>query len=354
MTNVGVLKEVKDHENRVGLTPAQCGELRKAGHKVYVEADAGVGAGFPDIEYFDQGAACCFGPVSVIESADIIVKVKEPVPSEFPLLKLMPGKTLFTFLHLADNAPLARELLDNKITGVSYDTIEDELGRLPLLQPMSKIAGKFAVQFWKDDFKSKTLRRVLVVGGGVTGEAAIREAIEQDADDIVVYEKNKSRAGELEKIFSEDQVDVLSCVLLVPNEVRKADLVVGAVLVKGAKAPVVVTQQMVGVMKPGSRIVDVSIDQGGCIYGSRPTTHSEPTFELDGRVYCCIPNMPGQLPRQATEDLTALSFPHVLGMANAVTPTEYLATDAGLLKGINTHAGRLVNKTVAQALGFVK
>jgi len=219
-------------------------------------------------------------------------------------------------LHLADNPELAKHLIEHEITGVSYDTIEDKNGDLPLLKPMSKIAGTFAVDFWEDDLIANKIKRVVVVGGGTTGEASIREALAQDGGDVVVYEQNKDRAAQLEQLFSKDPVDVISCLLLLPNAIRKADLVVGAVLVKGAKAPIVVTQPMLGTMKTGARIVDVSIDQGGCIHGSRPTTHSDPTYELDGKVYCCIPNMPGMRPQEATAALTEVTLPHLLEMAD--------------------------------------
>lgn len=350
--SVGVLKETKDHENRVGLNPLAVMELTVRGHAVYVESDAGLAAGFDNEKYIKAGAQILNNPAAVARTADVVVKVKEPTPSEFYLLKDMAGKTLFTFLHLADNPDLARELLNNNITGVSYDTIEDKDGRLPILKPMSEIAGRFAIDFFAEKIHDGKIKNVLIVGGGVTGTAAAERAIELDAADVVIHEKNIMRASQLEQQFEDDQVDVFLCSRKLPKEASRADLVVGAVLVKGQKAPKVVTEEIVSGMRDGSNIVDISIDQGGCVFGSRPTTHSDPTFEFMGKTYCCIPNMPGMKPHEATNALADSTISYLCEMVKR-GPFQYLVQEPGLLKGINTHAGKICNKVIASDLDMM-
>lgn len=347
--SIGVLKEVKDHEYRVGLDPYSVAELVAFGHDVHVQVNAGKGSGYTNKNYGNAGANVCYDPIEVVEKSDIVVKVKEPVEKEYYLLEKMKGKTLFTFLHLADNPSLAKKLLDNNITGVSYDTIEDDDGNLPILKPMSEIAGKFAIDFFEQDIHDCRIKNVLVVGAGAVGRAAVQRAVELDVPDVVVHDTNLSVAGKIEKDFYNDQVDVFVCSRKLEKEVARADLVVGAVLVKGKKAPTVVTEQMVRGMKNGSRIIDVSIDQGGCVYGSKPTSHSNPTFEYLGKTYCCIPNMPGMRPKEATKALTDVTMGHLIEMAKR-GPFQYLAQKPGLLKGINTHAGKICNADVAKDL----
>lgn len=353
-TKIGTLKEVKDREGRVGLTPAGVKALTDKGHVVVVERRAGVASGFVDHDYMKAGAIVVDTPEEVVENVDILVKVKEPVESEYDWLPLLKNKTLFTFLHLADNPRLAELLLENEITGVSYDTIEDENGRLPLLKPMSEIAGRYAIKIWGSNLNpcNNLIRNVVVVGGGVAGEAAVKEALNNDEIcDISVLEKNLARAKQLEELFYDDPVDVYSCSKHLPKLLKKADLLVGAVLVKGAKAPKVVTKEHLALMKNGGRVVDIAIDQGGCVYGSKPTTHTEPFFEQDNLVYCCVPNMPGMYPREATEALTKETLPHLLKMAE-IGAFDYFASKSHLLPGLNTHGVYLLNETVAKELGM--
>lgn len=350
--SVGVLKETKDHENRVGLNPLAVIELAVRGHAVYVESNAGLGAGYDNEKYIEAGAQILNNPEAVVRTADIIVKVKEPTPSEFYLLKDMAGKTLFTFLHLADNPDLANELLKHNITGISYDTIEDKKGRLPILKPMSEIAGRFAIDFFAEKIHDGKIKNVLIVGGGVTGTAAAERAIELDVADVVIHEKNLARATQLEKKFENDQVDVFLCSKKLPKEVSRADLVVGAVLVKGQKAPKVITEDMINGMRRGANVVDISIDQGGCVFGSRPTTHSNPTFEFMGKTYCCIPNMPGMRPHEATNALVDSTISYLIEMVKR-GPFQYLVQEPWLLKGINTHAGKICNKVIASDLDMM-
>ena len=297
--SIGILKETKDNERRVALTPNCVRRLCNFGFKVFVEKNAGQLSGFGNYEYEVAGAEILTWPEDVVKSADIIVKVKEPTQQELPLLAKMPGKTLFAFLHLADNPSLARELLKYDITAVSFDTIEDADGKLPLLKPMSEIAGKFAVNFMT---VMRPVESLLVVGCGVTGEAAIRQALSMGIKDIVGYEKGLIRTRLLNAQFEDTpEVDVFTCPSRLALEVARVDLLVGAVLVKGDRCPVVVTEEMVDTMKKDARIVDVSIDQGGCVWGSLPTTHAHPTFKLRGKMYCCIPNMPGMWPEESTK-----------------------------------------------------
>lgn len=345
-----VLKEVKNGENRVSMTPSGVRELTGFGHTVYVETGAGVGSGYSDLDYQNAGAAIV-QPNSTQEfnEAELFVKVKEPVSEEYDKLKLMSGKTLLTYLHLSDNPELARKLVENNITGVSYDTLEDESGRLPLLKPMSEIAGKFAIDFWQDDINKRKIKKALIIGGGVAGQAAATRAVDLGIPDVVIYEPVVMKAADLREKFEDSQVDVFACNLKLPKEVIKTDLLVGCALVKGARAPMVVGPDLIDLMAAGSRIIDISIDQGGCIWGSRPTSHSNPTYVLNDKVYCCIPNMPGARPVEATEALTKETLPHIVGMANKGI-MNYLESSPGLYKAINVHSGKIVHNVVLTEL----
>lgn len=346
--SIGILKETMADERRVVLTPNCVRRLVNNGFKVFVEKNAGSGSDFNNYEYEVAGAEIVVGPFEVVKSADIIVKVKEPTQDELPLLAKMPGKTLFAFLHLADNPSLARELLKYDITAVSFDTMEDEAGKLPLLRPMSEIAGKFAVNLMA--VLPAKIESVLVVGCGVTGEAAIRQALAMEIKDIVGYEKGLIRTRLLNAQFEDNpEVDIFTCPDRLALEVARVDLVVGAVLVKGDKCPIVVTEEMVDSMKKDARIVDVSIDQGGCVWGSLPTTHAYPTFKLRGKTYCCIPNMPGMWPEESTKVLSEAVMPYLLEMATR-GPFQYLVQEPRLLAGLNCHAGKLTNAAVARGL----
>jgi len=347
---IGTIKEIKDHENRVGLTPDNVSELVKAGHSVYIQVGAGLGAGFSDQEYYVAGAVLITTPVMVAETVDILVKIKEPVPSEYPLLAALNGKVIYTFLHLAANRELADELMKNNVTGISYDTIEDENGKLPLLRPMSEIAGILAAEM-ADEHATKNMGNVFVVGGGIAGTFATLEAVGRGAPSVCIYEPNPERVKQLEDMFYDYPVDVASCLKHVTKELYRSDVVIGSALVKGQQAPKVLTEEMVAQLKPGAFVVDISIDQGGCIFGSKPTSYSEPTYDFNGKTFCCIPNLPGQRPREATEALTKLSVPHLLEMANQGVEN-YLKANKNFSKGLNTFGGKVVNTVIAKELNL--
>ena len=358
MTTIGVLKEVKDNENRVGLTPDAIYSLCRQGHFVYVEPGAGEGADFSDEEYQKAGAIVPppLGANDILHKSDIIVKVKEPTPGEFERLKALFGKTLFTFLHLSANPELADFLNDSHITGISYDTIEDAHGRLPLLTPMSEIAGKFAAEFALEHREPGQIKKAVIMGGGTVGLAAAKSLIKNAAKRVTIYEKNFKRAEELQEMFRRPggthvEVFGMSKQYGLKDNLDQADLLIGAVLVKGALAPKVVSEQQVSSMKKGALIVDVAIDQGGCIAGARATSHSEPTYEFLGKTYCCIPNMPGMRPREATEALVNVSLPYLRLLANFGSP-QALDLKPGFYKGLNTYRGEVVNEQVRKDLGM--
>lgn len=377
--NIGVLKEIKNNENRVGLTPKGAAELVAHGHKVFVQVGAGVGAGFSDEEYVAAGASLVGAAEEICDAVDILVKVKEPVPVEYPLLKRLRGKTLFTYLHLSGVDPqLTRELLDNGVTAVAYETVEDENGRLPLLAPMSEIAGVLAVQYGAQYLQKKYGGRGLtlgpitntessltvVVGGGFVGEKAARCAAGMGGR-VAVFDMRPERVEQLKKNFAEYLGPVLASHVevmvsepgVLAEKIRHADLVVGAVLVPGARAPKVVTEEHVKSMKAGSVIVDVSIDQGGCVWGSHATTHEDPIYKIGEVIFCCVANMPGQVARQSTEALTAATLPYLLKMADSgvVESMRWSLDHNGgrFARGLNVYAGKLTYRAVAEDLGLM-
>lgn len=370
---VGTVKEIKNNENRVGMTPKNVSELVSKGHECYVEKSAGNNAGFSDEEYTEAGATILDNAVDVAKEVEILVKVKEPIAAEFDILEALAGKSLFTYLHLAA-APkeLTEKLMEYNITSIAYETVEDENGRLPLLTPMSEVAGVLAVQYGaqylqkKYGGRGKTLghitnadpAHVVVVGGGVVGSKSALTAAGMGGR-VTILEKSVERIAELKKIFSDDLGSNLysnvSFVESTPDTLSKAlsdaDLLVGAVLVPGAKAPRVVSEEDVQAMRNGSVIVDVAIDQGGCIAGSKPTTHEDPIYDHLEKIYCCITNMPGQAPLQSTQALTQATFPYLMNMVeNGVEVA--MENDAGLKKGLNVYKGKVVYKEVAEALGL--
>ncbi|HLG25236.1 MAG TPA: alanine dehydrogenase [Candidatus Gracilibacteria bacterium] len=374
---IGCLKEVKDNENRVGLTPDGARDLIGAGHKVLIQKSAGVNAGFMDEEYLKAGANMADSPEEVVKGSDILVKVKEPVPSEYPLLALMKGKTLFTYLHLSGVDPqLTHELLKNEITGIAYETVEDEKGELPLLAPMSEVAGVLAIQYGAQYLQKKyhgvgvTLGSIhgtdpaetVVIGAGFVGATAARTAAGMGAR-VTILNRSKERLDHVTAQFKEYLGEKLfaNVGFLELNDenlrasVKKADLLVGAVLVPGARAPIVVTEEMVTTMKPGAVIVDVAIDQGGCIWGAKPTSHSDPIYEIDGKIYCCITNMPGQVARQSTQALTHATLPYLKMMVDkgvVESLKESLAADGRFALGLNTYKGKITYQPVAKDLGL--
>lgn len=372
---IGTIREVKDNENRVGLTPKGVKELTGAGHEVFVQKSAGLGAGFSDDEYVSAGAKMVDSPEEAVAAVDILVKVKEPVVKEYPLLDMFKGKTLYTYLHLSGvEKELTLKLLENEITSVAYETVEDEHGELPLLAPMSEVAGVLAVQYGAQYLQKKyhgigvTLGRIhgadqahtVVIGGGFVGATSAKTAAGMGGK-VTIVNRSLERLERLKQEFRGCLGDNLfaNCGFLQMTDenlkevVKTADLLIGAVLVKGARAPEVVSEEMVKSMKKGAVIVDVSIDQGGCVWGSKPTSHSEPIYEIDGKIFCCITNMPGQVARQSTQALTSATLPYLKEMAAVgvvESVTKSLQYDGRFAQGINTYKGRITYKSVAEDL----
>jgi alanine dehydrogenase len=359
---VGVPREVKDQERRVSMQPDGVAELVHHGHEVVLERGAGEGAGFPDAEYGEAGARLVDGPDGVFASADLIVKVKEPVPSEYG--RFREGQRLFTYLHLAADKPLTEFLVERKVDSIAYETVELEDGSLPLLTPMSEVAGRMSIQAAAHHLESPAggaglllggvpgtpAAKVTIIGGGVVGTEAAKIAVGMRAI-VRVLDISPKRLAYLSDIF-EGRVD-----LVVPNRartaqyVRESDVVVGAVLVPGARAPKLVTREMVASMRPGSVIVDVAVDQGGCVETSRPTTHSDPVFVEEGVVHYCVANMPGAVARTSTLALTSATLPYLLRIADEGFE-EAALRDPALARGLTTLQGSLVSEPVAEAHGM--
>lgn len=358
---VGVPKEVKVHEYRVGLTPASVRELAAQGHAVLVEAGAGEGIGFPDAAYRAAGAEIAPDAATVFARAGLVVKVKEPQPEEWR--RLRPGQILFTYLHLAPDPAQAEGLMASGCTAIAYETVTDAQGGLPLLAPMSEVAGRMAVQVGARCLEKEAggagillsgvpgvpPARVAVLGGGVVGSNAARIAAGMRAR-VTVLDRNPRVLDALDREFAGSVATLFATTESVEQAVTEADLVIGAVLVPGAAAPRLVTRAMVGRMRPGSVLVDVAIDQGGCFETSRPTTHAEPTYVVDGVVHYCVTNMPGAVARTSAVALNNATLPFTLQLAAKGVPGA-LAENPHLAQGLNVHAGRLVHTAVAQALG---
>ncbi|MFQ5474956.1 MAG: alanine dehydrogenase [Candidatus Nanoarchaeia archaeon] len=366
---IATLKEVKDKENRVGLSPAGAKALIRSGSEVLVQKGAGVNAGFSDADYRKAGAKIVSSATQIVKKADIIVKVKEPIKSEYKLLDKFKGKTLFTYLHLAAvDKQLTLRLMRNNITAIAYETVEDNAGRLPLLRPMSQVAGVLSIQYAAQYLQNRyggrgiTLGKVdntdtahvVVVGGGTVGSTAAKTAAGLGCE-VAVIQRKGPRLKKLSSYFREELGSCSKNIKVIPSTpanisraVKSADVLVGSVLIKGARTPRIVTKDMVKKMKEGAVIVDVAIDQGGCIWGSRPTSHSDPIYMLMGKVYCCITNMPGQVSHQATQALTQATLPYVLKMSKGVEKA--LRADKGLAKGVNVKDGNVAYKAVAESL----
>jgi alanine dehydrogenase len=356
---VGVPKEIKDHEARVGITPAGVKALTDAGHKVLVETNAGAQSGFDDSEYQDAGAEIVGDAGHVWGTSDMVVKVKEPIEREYPYFR--EGMVLFTYLHLAPIRGLTNELLGSKVIGIAYETVHDRQGTLPLLTPMSEVAGRMSVQVGASYLeKEKGGRGILlggvpgvppahvtVIGGGVVGTNAARIALGMGAK-VTLIDVNLNRLREIDDIFNGRVYTLASNSYNVAHATREADLVIGGVLVPGATAPRIVTRQMVSRMQKGAVIVDVAIDQGGCVETARPTSHSDPSYTVDGVVHYCVTNMPGAVPNTSTLALTNATFPYVLRIAN-LGVKEALKKDAGFAEGLNTWLGTLTHKGVAES-----
>ena len=356
---VGVPKEVKDHESRVGVTPAGVKALVEAGHEVLVEHDAGVLSAMPDDEYQAAGAEIVGSAHDVWRLAEMVVKVKEPVEKEYRHFR--DGLVLFTYLHLAPLAGLTDALLAAKVTGIAYETVRDRTGALPLLTPMSEVAGRMSVQVGAAYLEKERGGRgvllagvpgvapgnVCIIGGGIVGTNAAKIALGMGAK-VTLIDVNLNRLRELDDIFNGRVFTVASNSYNIERAVSEADLVIGGVLIPGAAAPKIVTRAMVEKMKKGAVIVDVAIDQGGCIETARPTTHSDPSFEVNGVVHYCVTNMPAAVPNTSTLALTNATFPYVLKLARLGAKTA-IGEDKGIAEGVNTYNGALTYAAVASA-----
>jgi alanine dehydrogenase len=359
---VGVPREIKPDEYRVAITPAGVREMVEHGHLVLVEAGAGEGSAISDTEFESQGARLVPDAATVFAEAGMVLKVKEPQAAEIEMLRR--GQLLFAYLHLAPDPEQARGLRDSGATCVAYETVEDGRGRLPLLAPMSEIAGKIATQagafmlekplggrgILLGGVPGVAAANVMVIGGGVVGMNAATVAIGMQAD-VFVYDKSIDRLRELEVAFGGACSTVYSTTLAVEEMLPRADLVIGAVLVHGARAPYVVRREQLALMRPGAVLVDVAIDQGGCFETSHPTTHREPTFEVDGIAHYCVANMPGAVPITSTHALTNATLPYAIALAGQGVEAA-IRHDPGLRWGVNVANGQVTHPAVAEAVGM--
>jgi len=359
---VGLPKEIKDNEYRVGLTPAGVRALTDAGHQVTVEKSAGEGSGFDNALYEKAGAQIIDAADDVWARAEMIVKVKEPIAPEYP--RMREGQLLFTYLHLAPDRKLTAELLKRKVTGIAYETITDRRGGLPLLTPMSEVAGRMAIQVGAHYLEKMSggrgillggvpgvpSARVVIIGGGVVGTNAAKIAVGMGAY-VTMIDNNLERLRELDDIFLSKISTLASSAYMIHDAITTADLIVGAVLVPGAAAPMLVTRNMLKDVPNGAVIVDVAVDQGGCIETTHPTTHSDPTYYVEGVLHYCVANMPGAVPRTSTFALTNATLPYALKLANRGF-FEAIRTDPGLKEGVNTYAGHCTYQAVAEAQGL--
>jgi len=359
---VGTVREIKDSEYRVGLVPGGARALRDFGHTVLVETGAGLGSGINDEEYASAGAKILPSAEGVWEKAEILVKVKEPIEPEYP--RMREGQILFAYLHLAPLPGLTRCLLERKVTGVAYETIARPDGSLPLLTPMSEVAGRMAIQIGACYLEKVNGGRgvllggvpgvppaeVIIIGGGVVGMNAAKMALGLGAR-VTILDKSVAKMQYIDDVFGGRVATLMSNPVNIARAVVRADLLVGAVLIPGAAAPKLVTKAMIVTMKKGAVVVDVAVDQGGCIETTRPTTHSHPTYEVEGILHYCVANMPGAVPRTSTFALTNVTLPYLLllcerGLLGAIRE------DPSLLPGVNTYLGQLTCAPVAQAQGI--
>ena len=357
---IGVPKEIKEQEFRVALLPSAAYQLVQRGHQVLVERNAGAGAGFPDAEYARAGATILEDHAAVFSRAELIVQVQEPQPSEYPLLR--PGQILFTYLHLAADLPQTEGLLQSGCVAIAYETVTDGHGRLPLLAPMSEVAGRMSVQVGEDlqermqggpgiligGVPGVHAAKVVVVGGGVSGTNAIRVAMGMEAQ-CYVLDKSIDRLSELDLQFGPMLNTIYSTVDAIEHHVATADLVIGAVLVPGAVAPKLITREMLRQMRPASVFVDIAIDQGGCAETSRPTGHDHPTFVEEGVTHYCVTNMPAAVPRTSTFALNNATLPFVLALA-AKGWRKAAQDDPHLANGVNVVQRKLTSEAVARSL----
>jgi alanine dehydrogenase len=359
---IGVPKEIKVHEYRVGLVPAGVRELCRDGHALMIEAGAGVGAGFDDEAYRSAGASILPLAADIFASADLIIKVKEPQPAECRMLR--PDQLLFTYLHLAADAEQARLLMASGATAIAYETVTAADGSLPLLTPMSEIAGRMSIQVGATALQRANGGRgvllggvpgvpagkVVILGGGVAGTHAAEMAVGLQAD-VTVVDRSVERLRLLSARFGASLRTAYSTAATIDHLVRDADLIVGAVLVAGAAAPKLITRQMLGILQKGSVLVDIAIDQGGCFETSHATTHAAPTFDVEGIIHYCVANMPGAVPRTSTFALTNATLPYVRSLAKLGWEVA-AKQDVGFAAGLNVQAGKIRHAAVARALGF--
>lgn len=359
---VGLPKEIKDNEYRVGLTPAGVRALTDAGHQVIVEKNAGEGSGFEDALYQKAGAQIIDSADDIWAQGEMIVKVKEPIAPEYP--RMRAGQLLFTYLHLAPDRELTDQLLKRKVTGIAYETITDRRGGLPLLTPMSEVAGRMAIQVGAHYLEKMAggrgillggvpgvpAARVVIIGGGVVGTNAAKMAVGMGAH-VTMIDNNLDRLRELDDIFLSKISTLASSAYMIHDAISSADLIVGAVLVPGAAAPRLVTRSMLKDVPNGAVIVDVAVDQGGCIETTHPTTHSNPTYYVEGVLHYCVANMPGAVPRTSTFALTNATLPYTLKLANKGF-FDAIRSDNGLKEGVNTYAGHCTYQAVAESQGL--
>ncbi len=357
---VGVPKEIKNHEYRVGLTPPSVAELVAAGHEVLVETKAGMGIDFEDQDYVEAGATILPDAASVFDKAEMIVKVKEPQPGEIAMLK--PHHLLFTYLHLAADKAQAEGLMRSGATCIAYETVTSDRGGLPLLKPMSEVAGRMSVQVGAHYLEKEQGGRgvllggvpgvapakVAILGGGIAGVNAAQMAVGMRAD-VTIYDINNDRLAELDMFFSSQIKTAYASKAAIAAAVKQAHLVIGAVLIPGAAAPKLVTRDMLKTMKRGSVLVDIAIDQGGCFETSHATTHDDPVFEVDGVIHYCVANMPGAVARTSAFALNNATLPFALRLAN-LGAEKAMAADKHLANGLNVSGGKIRHAAVAEAL----
>jgi len=359
---VGVPREIKQDEYRVGMLPVGVDELTQAGHRVLVEHGAGLGSGITDDHYAEHGAQIVDSPAAVWGKADLVVKVKEPLEREWPLMRL--SQLVLTYFHFAADERLTNEVLRTGVTAIAYETLRGSRGDLPCLTPMSEVAGRMSIQEGAKYLERPQEGRgillggvpgvapahITVLGGGVVGKNAARIAAGFQAD-VVIMDVNVERLRQLDDVLPANVNTVFSDRHNIREELRLADLVIGSVLIPGARAPRLVTENDLKLMKPGAVIIDVAIDQGGCFETSHPTTHSQPTYIVDGIVHYCVTNMPGAVGRTSTYALCNVTFPYALRIAN-LGLAEACARDPGLREAVNMHAGKVTNKAVAETFGM--
>jgi alanine dehydrogenase len=359
---IGLPKEIKDNEYRVGLTPAGVQALTHAGHDVYVQKTAGEGSGFTDEQYVKAGGKLLDTADEIWQTGDMIVKVKEPVAPEYP--RMRENQLLFTYLHLAPELELTKQMLERKVTGVAYETITDDNGRLPLLTPMSEVAGRMSVQVGATYLEKMNggkgillggvpgvpAANVVIIGGGVVGTEAAKMAVGLGAR-VTIIDRNLDRLRQLDDIFLSKVQTLASSRYAIEEAISHADLVIGAVLVVGAAAPKLVTRDMLHLIPHGAVLVDVAVDQGGCFETTHATTHSNPTYYEEGVLHYCVANMPGAVPRTSTFALTNATLPYALDLANKGFEAA-IKDDAGLCEGVNTYAGKLTYEAVAESQGL--